>query len=154
VIGRRDFIATGNRELSPLAQYRTYDAERSMHNTPNTFGIWMIAEVCAWIRDQGGLEAMSERNTRKAALLYDALDASKVWRAHATMGSRSTMNVTWRGDTKEREEELIARAEAQGLSGLRGHRLVGGLRASLYNAFPEDGVRRLVSLMRDVETST
>jgi phosphoserine aminotransferase len=151
VIARRDFIATGNRELSPLAQYRTYEAERSMHNTPNTFGIWMIAEVCAWIRDQGGLEAMSERNARKAVLLYDALDHSKVWRAHATMGTRSMMNITWRGDTKEREEELIARAEAQGLSGLRGHRSVGGMRASLYNAFPEDGVKRLVALMRDVE---
>lgn len=151
VIARRDFIATGNRDLSPLAQYRTYEAERSMHNTPNTFGIWVIAEVCAWIRDQGGLAAMAERNARKAKLLYDALDESSIWRAHAKPGSRSMMNVTFRGDTPAREDALIARAEAAGLSGLRGHRSVGGLRASIYNAFPEDGVRRLVDLIRESE---
>jgi len=90
---------------------------------------------------------MAERNTRKAALLYDAIDNSKHWRTHATRGSRSMMNVTFRGDTKEREEDLIKRAEAAGLSGLRGHRSVGGLRASIYNAFPEDGVRRLIDLL-------
>ncbi len=147
VIARRDFIATGNKGLSPLAQYRTYDAERSMHNTPNTFGIWMIAEVCQWILAQGGLTAMAERNARKSALLYDAIDNSKHWRCHAKPGSRSMMNVTFRGDTKEREAELLERAEAAGLSGLKGHRSVGGLRASIYNAFPEDGVRRLIDLL-------
>jgi phosphoserine aminotransferase len=147
VIARRDFIATGNKDLSPLAQYRVYDAERSMHNTPNTFGIWMIAEVCQWILASGGLTAMAERNARKSALLYDAIDNSKHWRAHAKPGSRSMMNVTFRGDTKAREEELLQRAEAAGLSGLKGHRSVGGLRASIYNAFPEDGVRRLIDLL-------
>lgn len=151
VIARRDFIATGNSELPPLSQYRTYEAERSMHNTPNTFGIWMIAEVCTWILEQGGLAAMAERNARKAALLYDALDHSKVWRAHAQPGSRSLMNVTFRGPTSQLEDELIARAEQQGLSGLGGHRSVGGLRASIYNAFPEDGVKRLVALMHEFE---
>ena len=151
VIARRDFIATGSTELSPLAQYRTYEAERSMHNTPNTFGVWMIAEVCAWIRTQGGLAAMAERNARKAKLLYDALDVSRTWRGHAKPGSRSLMNVTFRGATKDAEEQLIARCEAEGLSGLRGHRSVGGLRASIYNAFPEDGVRRLVALMHEFE---
>jgi phosphoserine aminotransferase len=151
VLARRDFIATGNRALSPLAQYRTYEAERSMYNTPNTFGIWMIAEVCTWILRQGGLAAMAERNARKAALLYDALDHSKIWRPHATPGSRSLMNVTFRGPTKEREDELIAKAEARGMSGLRGHRTVGGMRASIYNAFPEDGVQRLVDLLHELE---
>jgi phosphoserine aminotransferase len=151
VIARKDFIDTGEKSLSPLAQYRTYAAERSMHNTPNTFGIWMIAEVCEWILAQGGLPAMEERNVRKAAMLYDVLDHSKVWRSHAKPGSRSMMNVTFRGDTKEREEALIARAEQEGLSGLRGHRSVGGLRASIYNAFPEEGVKRLVDLIRDSE---
>ncbi|HSD89325.1 MAG TPA: 3-phosphoserine/phosphohydroxythreonine transaminase [Kofleriaceae bacterium] len=152
VIARRDFIATGNRALSPLAQYRTYEAERSMHNTPNTFGIWMIGEVCTWILQQGGLEAMAERNARKAALLYDALDHSKVWRPHAKPGSRSNMNITWRGSTPELEEELIKKAEARGMSGLRGHRSVGGMRASLYNAFPEEGVRKLVDLLHEMES--
>jgi phosphoserine aminotransferase len=153
VIARRDFIATGSRELPALYQYRTYEAERSMHNTPNTFGIWVIAEVCAWIKEQGGLDAMAERNRRKAALLYDCLDASKAWRPHAKPGSRSLMNVTWRGATKQLEEELIARAEEGGMSGLRGHRSVGGMRASLYNAFPEAGVQRLVDLLRELDRS-
>jgi phosphoserine aminotransferase len=151
VIGRRDFIDSGSKALSPLAQYRTYVAEKSMYNTPNTFGIWMIAEVCEWILAQGGLAAMQERNARKAAMLYDVLDHSKVWRAYATPGSRSMMNVTFRGDTTDREEALLARAEQEGLSGLRGHRWVGGLRASIYNAFPEEGVKRLVDLLRASE---
>jgi phosphoserine aminotransferase len=151
VIARRDFIASGNTDLSPLAQYRTYEAERSMHNTPNTFGVFVIGEVCRWILDNGGLAAMAERNARKAKLLYDALDASKVWRGHATPESRSLMNVTFRGTTKDLEEQLLARCESEGLSGLRGHRSVGGLRASIYNAFPEDGVRRLVTLMHEFE---
>jgi phosphoserine aminotransferase len=151
VIARRDFIATGSHDLPALYQYRTYEAERSMHNTPNTFGIWVIAEVCAWIKEQGGLDAMAERNRRKAQLLYDCLDNSKAWRGHAKPGSRSRMNITFRGATKELEEELIARAEQRGMSGLRGHRSVGGMRASLYNAFPEDGVQKLVDLMRELD---
>jgi phosphoserine aminotransferase len=151
VIARRDFIATGSDQLPVLFQYKSYAAERSLHNTPNTFGIWMIGEVCAWILEQGGLDAMAERNARKAKLLYDALDASRVWRGHAHPSSRSPMNVTFRGATKDLEEQLLVRCEAEGLSGLRGHRLVGGLRASIYNAFPEAGVRRLVELMHELE---
>ena len=83
VIARKDFIATGNKDLPPLTQYRTYAAERSMHNTPNTFGVYIIGEVVAWIREQGGLAAMAECNTRKAKLLYDFLDQSTAWRGHA-----------------------------------------------------------------------
>jgi phosphoserine aminotransferase len=151
VIGRRDFIEQGRADLPPLSQYRTYAREHSLHNTPNTFGIYMIGEVVAWIRDHGGLTAMAERNARKAGLLYEFLDHSKHWRAHAKPGSRSNMNVTFRGATKELEEQLLARAEERGMSGLRGHRSVGGLRASIYNAFPEDGVRRLVELLDEVD---
>ena len=94
---------------------------------------------------------MDERNARKATVLYDFLDHSKVWQPHAQRGSRSLMNVTFRGATKDLEETMLARAEARGLSGLRGHRSVGGLRASIYNAFPEEGVQRLVELLDDVE---
>jgi phosphoserine aminotransferase len=154
VIARKDFLEAGRKDLPPLTQYRTYAAEQSMHNTPNTFGVWMIGEVVAWIREQGGLAAMAERNERKARLLYDFLDQSKVWRGHAEPASRSRMNITFRGATKELEETMLARAEERGLSGLRGHRSVGGLRASIYNAFPEDGVRRLVELLSDVERSS
>ncbi len=151
VIARKDFIENGRRDLPPLAQYRTYAAEHSMHNTPNTFGIYVIAEVVAWIREQGGLAAMQVRNARKAQVLYDFLDHSKAWSGHAEPASRSLMNVTFRGATKDLEERMLAHAEARGLSGLRGHRSVGGLRASLYNAFPEDGVHELVKLLDDVE---
>ena len=94
---------------------------------------------------------MAERNERKAALLYDFLDHSKHWRAHAKPGSRSRMNVTFRGDTKDLEERLLAAAETRGMSGLRGHRSVGGMRASIYNAFPEHGVSKLVELLDETE---
>jgi len=151
VIARKDFLETGRTDLSPLAMYRTYATEKSMHNTPNTFGIWMIGETCRWILAQGGLRAMDERNRKKAALLYDFLDSSKQWKPHAQQGSRSLMNVTFRGATKELEDEMIAKAEGAGLSGLRGHRSVGGLRASIYNAFPEEGVKRLVELLATFE---
>jgi phosphoserine aminotransferase len=151
VIARRDFIASGRADLSPLSRYGVYAKERSMYNTPNTFGVWMIGAVVAWIREQGGLAAMDARNRRKAGVLYDFLDCSEAWRGHAQAGSRSLMNVTFRGATTELEERMLALAEERGLSGLRGHRSVGGLRASLYNAFPEDGVHRLVELLDHVE---
>ncbi len=151
VIARRDFIATGRTDLPALAQYRTYEETRSLANTPNTFGIYVIGEVCAWIQRQGGLAALAERNARKAAVVYDFLDHSKRWRAHAAPSSRSTMNVTFRGDTPELEAALLARADERGLAYLKGHRSVGGLRASLYNAFPEEGVHRLVELLAEVE---
>lgn len=151
VIARKDFIDHGRSDLPPLDQYRTYANERSLHNTPNTFGIYMIGEVVAWIRDQGGLAAMAERNAKKAAVLYDFLDHSTHWRGHAEPASRSRMNVTFRGTTKALEDDLLERAEARGLANLKGHRSVGGLRASLYNAFPEEGVHRLVDLLREVE---
>jgi phosphoserine aminotransferase len=151
VIARKDFIERGRDDLSPLARYATYAREHSMHNTPNTFGIWMIAETVTWIRDQGGLIAMAERNRKKAAVLYDFLDQSNRWRGHATPASRSMMNVTFRGATKDLEDRLIAESEARGMSGLRGHRSVGGIRASIYNAFPEDGVKQLVELLDELD---
>ncbi len=151
VIARRDFIASGAKDLPPLAQYRTYERESSMHNTPNTFGIYVIGEVMQWILDEGGLEEMERRNRAKAKILYDYLDRSERWRGHAQPGSRSMMNVTFRGATPELEERLLALAESRGLSGLRGHRSVGGLRASIYNAFPARGVERLVETLEDAE---
>ncbi|MEO6776490.1 MAG: 3-phosphoserine/phosphohydroxythreonine transaminase [Kofleriaceae bacterium] len=151
VIGDKKFVATGATALAPLDQYRTYVKDRSLHNTPNTFGIWMIGEVCRWILAHGGLAAMAERNAHKAKLLYDCLDGSTQWRAHARPGSRSNMNVTFRGPSAAAEDALIAEAEARGMSGLRGHRSVGGMRASIYNAFPEEGVARLVALLRELD---
>ncbi len=151
VIARKDFLETGAVGLPPLAQYRTYAKEQSMHNTPNTFGVYIIGEVVSWIRAQGGLSAMAERNTRKAKIVYDFLDQSTLWKGHAQRASRSMMNITFRGATRELEATMLSRAEERGLSGLKGHRSVGGLRASIYNAFPEEGVQRLVELLDDVE---
>jgi len=151
VIADQAFLATRRADLSPLADYQTYVREGSMHNTPNTFGIYVIGEVVAWIAEQGGLAVMGERNARKAALLYDVLDHSAHWRAHAQPGSRSTMNITFRGDSPAIEAALLARAEASGMSGLAGHRSVGGMRASIYNAFPEAGVRQLVELIHELD---
>ena len=151
VIARKDFVETGSKNLPPLSQYRTYVNEQSLHNTPNTFGIFVIAEVCAWILAEGGVTKMAERNARKANVLYDFLDASKQWRGHAARTSRSLMNITFRGDSPELEERMLALAEERGLVNLRGHRSVGGLRASIYNAFPEEGVQRLVELLDDTE---
>jgi phosphoserine aminotransferase len=151
VIADQAFLATRAPGLPALADYLKYVEEGSLYNTPNTFGVYVIGEVVAWIRDQGGLAALGARNARKAALLYDFLDHSRRWRGHAQPGSRSDMNVTFRGATPALEAALLARAEERGMSGLAGHRSVGGLRASLYNAFPEDGVRRLVELLHEVE---
>ena len=151
VIARKDFLATRRPGLPALWDYDSYEREGSLINTPNTFGIYMIGEVCAWIRDQGGLAVLGERNARKARVLYDFLDVSRRWRGHARPGSRSHMNVTFRGDSPELEAALLARAEQAGLSGLAGHRSVGGLRASIYNAFPEHGVQRLVDLLGELE---
>lgn len=151
VIARKDFLATRRPGLPALADYQTYVRETSMYNTPNTFGIYMIGEVVAWIRDQGGPAALGERNARRSNLLYEFLDASRVWRPHARPGTRSTMNVTFRGATPALEAALLARAQERGMIGLAGHRLVGGLRASIYNAFPEDGVRQLVDLLAEIE---
>jgi phosphoserine aminotransferase len=151
VIVSKAFLATRNANLPPLYDYQTYVSEGSMPNTPNTFGVFMIGEMVAWIREQGGLVAMAERNAKRSAVLYDFLDHSKKWRGHAQADSRSHMNITFRGATPELEAGLLARAEARGLSGLAGHRAVGGMRASMYNAFPDDGVQRLVELLHELE---
>ena len=151
VIARRDFLSTRRPGLPPLADYETYARENSLHNTPNTFGIYVIGEVVAWIAEQGGLAELGARNARKACVLYDFLDHSRLWRAHAQPGSRSNMNVTFRGASPEIEAALLAAASRRGMSGLAGHRSVGGMRASLYNAFPEDGVHQLVDLLAEIE---
>jgi phosphoserine aminotransferase len=151
VIARRDLIAHGRDDLPTMLQYRTHELAGSMHNTPPTFAIYVLAEVLGWIAAEGGLAAMAERNQAKAKLLYDFLDGSRAFRGVARADSRSLMNVTFRAATPALERELLARADARGLDGLAGHRTVGGLRASIYNAFPEHGVRRLVQLLAELE---
>ncbi|HEY8258474.1 MAG TPA: 3-phosphoserine/phosphohydroxythreonine transaminase [Gemmatimonadales bacterium] len=151
VIIRDDLVEAGPKTLPTMLQYRTFAADKSMYNTPPTFGIYIIGEVFKWIKAQGGLAAMAEHNDAKARLLYDHLDSSEFFRGTVQTTSRSLMNVTFRAPTEELEEKFIAEATKRGLDGLKGHRSVGGMRASIYNAFPREGVVALVTFMKEFE---
>ncbi len=151
VIVRDDLLKETPPDLATMLNYRTHIKSNSLYNTPNTWGIYIIDLVCKWLQNGGGLEAMAKRNEEKAALLYGAIDATDFYQGHATLDSRSLMNVTWRLPD-EKLETLFARESTNaGLDGLKGHRDVGGLRASIYNAFPREGVLALVDFMREFE---
>jgi phosphoserine aminotransferase len=137
--------------LPAMLDYRTHARSRSLHNTPPTFAIYVLRLVTRWLLDDvGGLDKMAERNEEKAALLYDAIDASGgFYRGHAHPRARSRVNVTWRLPDEELESRFVADARERGLVELRGHRSVGGIRASIYNAMPLEGVRHLRAFMDD-----
>ena len=153
VIVRDDLADRGPSSLPKLMRYATYVQGGSRPNTPPVFAIYVVSLVTAWLRGQGGLEAVAARNERKAAKLYAAIDRTDFYRGVADPGSRSLMNVTFRLPTAELEKRFVEQAEAAGLAGLKGHRSVGGLRASIYNAFPETGVDALVTFMTEFERS-
>ncbi len=150
VIVREDLIGRAPDGLPKLLDYRTYIEHGSLYNTPPVFAIYVIGLVARWLRDEiGGLESMRVRNEHKAALLYDEIDAAPgFYRGHAEPASRSLMNVTWRLPDDELERTFVEEAAAQGLTELRGHRSVGGIRTSIYNAMPLDGVEALAAFMR------
>ena len=157
---RKDLLERAPGDHVPtMLRYGTHASSDSMFNTPNTFGILVLGHVLEWIRDEGGVSEVGKKNARKAADLYALLDASSIYRPHARTGSRSTMNVTWTLDGKddaqkaERTKRFLREAEAAGLSGLKGHRSVGGCRASIYNAFPQAGVDALCDLMKRFEAT-
>jgi phosphoserine aminotransferase len=151
VIVKEALLRSDTSALPTMLNYRTHLKNRSLYNTPNTFGIYMIGLVCEWIASLGGLETMQKRNAEKAALVYGVIDGSGFYRGHAEITSRSAMNVTWRLGSEELEQKFVAQAEAAGLIGLKGHRSVGGLRASLYNALPLESVKQLVGFMEEFE---
>jgi len=151
VILRDDLLSRIPDNLATLLDYRTHTENKSLYNTPNTFGIYIIMLVTKWLREIGGLEGMQRANEEKAGLLYDAIDATDFYRGHADPDSRSIMNVTFRLPSEELEKKFAQEATAQGLDGLKGHRSVGGIRASIYNAFPKEGVEALVSFMKEFE---
>ena len=151
VIIRDDLLQSIPDGLHTMLDYRTHVENNSLYNTPNTWGIYIINLVAKWIKDKGGIGAMERENEEKAALLYDAIDATDFYRGHADADCRSTMNVTFRLPSEELEKKFTAEATAQKLDGLKGHRSVGGIRASIYNAFPKAGVEALVSFMKDFE---
>jgi phosphoserine aminotransferase len=151
VIVRDDLLQQVPESLHTMLDYRTHVENKSLYNTPNTWGIYIISLVCKWLLEKGGLTAMHRENEKKAALLYDAIDATDFYRGHADADSRSIMNVTFRLPSEELEKKFAAKATAQGLDGLKGHRSVGGIRASIYNAFPLAGVEALVAFMNEFE---
>ena len=151
VIVRDDMLKRTPSSLATMLQYGVHAENGSMYNTPPVFAIYIMRLVLAWLLKQGGLAAIGARNVRKADKLYAAIDRTDFYRGHATSDSRSRMNVTFRLPSEELEKKFIKDATAAGLDGLKGHRSVGGLRASIYNAFPEEGVEALVRFMAEFE---
>ena len=150
VIIRDDLLDRVPPNQHALLDYRNIAANGSLANTPNTWGIYLIGLVCEWLKQQGGVAEIQKRNEEKAEILYKYIDSSDGFYAgHAEKKSRSMMNVTFRLPSPELDDKFSTEAEALGLDGLRGHRSVGGIRASIYNAFPREGVEALVSFMDD-----
>lgn len=147
VLVRKDYLESAKDDLPTMLSYKTHAAKGSRYNTPPVFPIYMVGLVAKWIEEQGGVAALGERNKRKADALYAAIDGSDLYQGCAEVGSRSQMNVTFRLADTSREPEFIAQAAERGLVGLKGHRSVGGLRASIYNAMPEEGVAKLIEFM-------
>jgi phosphoserine aminotransferase len=151
VIVRDDLVARTPKTLPTMLQYSVHAENKSMYNTPPVFGIYIMRLVLKWVLQEGGLAAMNERNARKADALYAEIDRTGFYRGHAHRDSRSRMNVTFRLPSEELEKKFVKESTAAGLDGLKGHRSVGGLRASIYNAFPQEGITALVQFMQEFE---
>lgn len=152
VIVRKDLITEDVLPGTPtLLKYHIQAENKSLYNTPPAYGIYICGKVFKWLKAQGGLEAMKERNIRKASILYDYLDSSKLFKGTVEKNSRSLMNVPFVTGDDELNKKFIAEAKEAGLIELKGHRTVGGMRASIYNAMPEEGVKALVEFMDKFE---
>lgn len=151
VIMKKELIENGNENLPSMLSYKTHADTNSLYNTPPTFGIYLIQLIMKWIKSKGGIETMQKLNEEKAALLYDAIDNSNgFYVGHAQKDSRSLMNVSFNIKDKDAQLEaaLVKVATEEGMIGLKGHRSIGGLRASIYNAMSVDGIKALVELMQ------
>lgn len=153
VIIRDDLVQQGKEGLPSMHMYRTHAAAKSCYNTPPAFGIYMMKLVFQWILDQGGLAGVAETNARKAGKLYDYLDQSDLFKPTSEKESRSLMNVTFVTGDENLDKEFIAYAKERDLDALKGHRSIGGMRASIYNAFLEAGVDHLIDVMKAFEAS-
>lgn len=152
VIIRDDLIERGPTNIPTMLQYRTHSKNDSMYNTPPTFAIYLVGLVLKWIKKGGGLAAIGERNERKAGKLYAFLEQSKLFKATAAADSRSLMNVTFVTGDAEIDTKFCSAATKAGFDGLKGHRSVGGMRASIYNAFPEAGIDALIEFLKKFES--
>ncbi len=151
VIIRDDLLARASDTLPTMLNYRVQAENGSRYNTPPAFGIYILGLVLKWLKGLGGLAAIDAINQRKADALYAELDRTEFWRPHARPEARSRMNVTFRLPSEDLESRFAREATAAGFDGLKGHRSVGGMRASIYNAFPEEGITELVQFMREFE---
>ena len=151
VIVREDLLQRSSKSLHTMMNYAVHAENGSMYNTPPCFGIYLMGLVMKWAIAEGGLSAVGARNERKASKLYAEIDRTGFYRGHAEKASRSRMNITFRLPSEELESKFVKESTAAGLDGLKGHRSVGGLRASIYNAFPEEGIDALVSFMQEFE---
>lgn len=148
VMAKRDFLKGRDPQLPTMMNYETYADHDSTYNTPPVFGIYLVDLMSQWLLDQGGLEKVEQNNIAKAGKVYNLLDAyPDFYRGHARKDSRSLMNVTFNLPTRELEKKFVEEAKANGLVGLKGHRSIGGIRASIYNAMPAEGVQALVDYM-------
>jgi phosphoserine aminotransferase len=148
VIIRDDMIEKSNPNLPVMLKYDTYAKNNSLYNTPASFTIYMIRLMLEWAKKQGGLSVIEKRNEEKAGLIYNTIDKSNgFFKGHAEAGSRSLMNITFRLPNEDLDKEFIAEAAKIGLGGLKGHREVGGMRASVYNSMPTEGCKKLADLM-------
>jgi phosphoserine aminotransferase len=151
VIIRRDLADRASEHVPIFLRYSTHIADGSMYNTPNTWGIYMVKLTCDWVEAQGGVPAIQKLNEKKAGKIYEVLDSTDFWNAPVEKGSRSIMNIVWRLPSEELEEQFLSQAKKAGFVGLKGHRSVGGIRASVYNAVPMEAVDALASFMKDFE---
>jgi phosphoserine aminotransferase len=150
VLVKRAMLDRGRKDLPKIFQYRVHADNRSLYNTPPTFGIYLVRNVLAWAKDRGGLPAIERENRDKAAEVYGAIDATPgFYRAPVDVGSRSLMNVVFRLPTEALEERFVAEAKQHNMVGLKGHRSVGGIRVSLYNAVPLAWATQLADFMTD-----
>ncbi len=153
VIIREDMLKRVPDTLPSMLKYTTYSSKNSLYNTPPCFAIYTVQLVLKWLEEKiGGLKNIEEINKKKAAILYDYFDRSDFYRGTAEKGSRSLMNVTFRLPSEDLEKTFVAEATSNNLVGLKGHRSVGGCRASIYNAMPIEGVEALVDFMKDFES--
>lgn len=151
VIIRKDLMGYTDDNVPTMLNYQTHADNASMFNTPPTYGIYMLKLVFEWIEAQGGVQAIEVKNKAKAKVLYDYLDNSKLFKGTANKADRSLMNVPFITGNKELDDQFVKEAEQKGLVNLKGHRSVGGMRASIYNAMPLEGVETLVACMQEFE---
>jgi phosphoserine aminotransferase len=150
VLLRESWLPAANKAVPTMMRYSTHVQNNSLYNTPPTFAVYVLSLVLQWIEDSGGLLAMAERNGHKARLVYAAIDNSGgFYRAYAEVESRSTMNVTFRLPSEALEKQFVTEAQRAGMIGLAGHRLVGGIRASLYNAVSIEACQALAGFMSE-----